>query len=91
MKSETATAAKTYFGKLLDDARKEPVMITKSGRAVAVIMAYEDYEALTAQSTPLAADAPKKPKRRSVAKRYRSILKYRIKRKEREEKGSGST
>lgn len=47
MKTRTATNAKTQFGHLLDMANKEPVAIQKSGRNVAVIMSYEDYERLT--------------------------------------------
>jgi len=46
MKTENATQAKTHFGRLLDMAVKEPVTIRKSGRNVAVILSYEDYERL---------------------------------------------
>ncbi len=40
-----AREAKQQFGKLLDAARRSPVAINKHGRCVAVIMAWEDYEA----------------------------------------------
>lgn len=40
-----ARQAKQAFGRLLDEARRTPVAINKHGRCVAVIMAWEDYEA----------------------------------------------
>lgn len=89
MKRETATVAKTHFGKLLDDARKEPVVITKSNRPVAIMMAYEDYEALQQEISQLKKKQDPN-RRRSVAKRYRSILKYRLKRKEEREAKEGA-
>ncbi len=39
-----ATEASNRFGRLLDMARSEPVTIEKKGRAVAVIMAVEEFE-----------------------------------------------
>ncbi len=42
-----AADAKTNFGALLDKAQREPVTISKNGRAVAVVMsatAYEDHQ-----------------------------------------------
>lgn len=48
MKTETATQAKTHFGKILDAIVKEPVTIQKSGRSVAVIMSFDEYERITA-------------------------------------------
>lgn len=47
MRSMTATAAKDQFGKLIDDARLEPVAIEKHGRQVAVVLSKEMYEHLT--------------------------------------------
>ncbi len=38
--------AKYGFGRLIDLARAEPVMIAKHGRAVVVVMAVEEYERL---------------------------------------------
>jgi prevent-host-death family protein len=49
MKTMPSTEAKTHFGALLDAAQREPVIIEKKGRPVAVIMSeieYEAYEAL---------------------------------------------
>src|SRR5262245_60219349 len=39
-----AADAKTNFGALLDRAQRGPVMISKNGRAVAVIMSAEAFE-----------------------------------------------
>ena len=44
-----AADAKTNFGALLDKAQREPVTISKNGRAVAVLMsatAFEDHQRL---------------------------------------------
>ena len=46
MKYFTAKDAKNQFGRLLDTARSEPVLIAKHGRPVAVVVAYEEYERL---------------------------------------------
>lgn len=39
-----AADAKTNFGALLDKAQREPVTISKNGRAVAVVMSATAYE-----------------------------------------------
>lgn len=44
-----AADAKTNFGALLDKAQREPVTISRNGRAVAVVMsavAYEEHQRL---------------------------------------------
>jgi len=46
MKYFTAKDAKNQFGRLLDTARSEPVLIAKHGRPVAVLVAFEEYERL---------------------------------------------
>ena len=46
MKSLGAREAKNAFGRLLDDARAEPVAIEKHGRAVAVVLSMEEYSRL---------------------------------------------
>lgn len=48
MKSLTASEAKNRFGMLLDWARREPVMIEKQGRQVAIMLSVEEYERLSA-------------------------------------------
>ncbi len=44
----SASSAKARFGELLDTARREPVIIEKHGRPVAVVLSTEDYEELEA-------------------------------------------
>lgn len=39
-----AADAKTNFGALIDKAQREPVTISKNGRAVAVVMSVSAYE-----------------------------------------------
>ncbi|MBL1208713.1 type II toxin-antitoxin system prevent-host-death family antitoxin [Geminocystis sp. GBBB08] len=46
MKSLTASEAKNRFGMLLDWARREPVIIEKQGRQVAILLSVEEYERL---------------------------------------------
>jgi antitoxin Phd len=44
MRTVSAKEAKDGFGALLDTAQREPVTITKKGRAVAVLLSREDFE-----------------------------------------------
>jgi len=44
MKTITAAAAKNAFGKFLDMARREPVVVTKNDRPVGVFLSMEDLE-----------------------------------------------
>lgn len=44
METIAAADAKTNFGALLDKAQREPVMISKNGRAVAVLMSAAEFE-----------------------------------------------
>lgn len=44
MKTLAAKDAKNGFGRMLDMARREPVAIERNGRAVAVVVAIENYE-----------------------------------------------
>jgi prevent-host-death family protein len=44
MKTITAAAARSAFGKFLDMARSEPVVVTKNDRPVGVIISMEDLE-----------------------------------------------
>ena len=46
MESFRASKAKNKFGELLDNARREPVIIEKHARPTAVLMAYEEYQRL---------------------------------------------
>lgn len=45
MKTVASTEAKSNFGALLDSAQREPVIIEKKGRPVAVMMSHEEYRA----------------------------------------------
>lgn len=46
MTKMSANSAKARFGELLDIARREPVIIEKHGRPVAVVLSTEDYNEL---------------------------------------------
>jgi prevent-host-death family protein len=46
MKALSAREAKYNFGRLIDTARAEPVVIEKHGRPVVVVIALEEYEKL---------------------------------------------
>jgi prevent-host-death family protein len=52
VKSVSAREAKYNFGKLIDTARAEPVVIEKHGRAVVVVVAVEEFERLTGRPIP---------------------------------------
>jgi prevent-host-death family protein len=45
MKEISSTEAKTHCGALLNMAQREPVTIHKKGRAEAVILSMQDFEA----------------------------------------------
>ncbi|OJZ19801.1 MAG: prevent-host-death family protein [Thiobacillus sp. 65-29] len=47
MRTVTATEAKQEFAKLIEAAAKEPVVITRQKRDVAVVMSAREYERLT--------------------------------------------
>ncbi len=47
MQIVSATEAKQSFGAVIDKAQREPVMIRKQNRDVAVIMSVEDYQRIT--------------------------------------------
>lgn len=42
----SAKDAKNSFGRLIDTARAQPVLIEKHGRGVVVVLAVEEYERL---------------------------------------------
>ena len=46
MQSVSAHDAKARFGQLLDTARREPVIIERHGRAVAVVLSKAEYDEL---------------------------------------------
>jgi antitoxin Phd len=48
MKSFTASDARRRFGRLMETARREPVTITKNGRAAAMVLSASDNELIAA-------------------------------------------
>jgi prevent-host-death family protein len=44
MQNISAHDAKARFGQLLDTARREPVVIERHGRAVAVVLSKDEYD-----------------------------------------------
>lgn len=48
MQTQSAKDAKYHFGRLIDTARAEPVVIEKHGRPVVVVLAVEEYQRLIA-------------------------------------------
>ena len=48
MKTLTAKEAKYGFGRLIDLARIEPLIVAKHGRPVVVVMAFEEFDRLKA-------------------------------------------
>lgn len=46
MKSVAARDAKRLFGRLIDDARLEPVIVEKHGRPLVVVLSFEAYSDL---------------------------------------------
>lgn len=64
MQAQSAKDAKYHFGRLIDMARAEPVVVEKHGRAVVVVLAVEEYRrlvAIEAAHAPLAAAAANPP------------------------------
>lgn len=47
MKNFSAKNAKNQFGKLIDDARLQPVVVEKHGRAVVVVCSVEEFERIS--------------------------------------------
>ena len=46
MQTVSATDIKNHFGEYLEIARDHPVQVNKTGRPVAVLMSWQDYERL---------------------------------------------
>jgi prevent-host-death family protein len=43
----TSTEAQNQFGKLIEDAKKEPVMIQKNGRDQVVVLSVDEFNKIT--------------------------------------------
>ena len=52
MQTLTAKDAKSGFGRLIDLACAEPVVVAKHGRPVVVVLAIEEFERLKALKAP---------------------------------------
>ena len=52
MKTVAATEAKNRLGAILDDAQREPVVIRRNDRDIAVVLSMADYERLRSGSKP---------------------------------------
>lgn len=48
MRSVAATEAKNRLGAILDDAQREPIVIRRQDRDIAVVLSMADYERLRA-------------------------------------------
>jgi antitoxin Phd len=48
MRTETATNTKLHFGRVLENSLVEPTIIEKSGRKVAVLLSFEEYQRISA-------------------------------------------
>ena len=48
MKALSAKDAKYNFGRMIDMARAEPLVVEKHGRPVVVVLAHEEFERLNA-------------------------------------------
>jgi prevent-host-death family protein len=60
MKYIAATEAKNRLGAVLDDAQREPVIIRRQDRDVAVVMSMEQFERMRAGNVAAFLDARKK-------------------------------
>jgi prevent-host-death family protein len=49
MKALSARDAKYNFGRMIDLARSEPLVVEKHGRPVVVVMAVEEFEKMTGE------------------------------------------
>lgn len=50
MKTFTAKEAKTHFGEFLDAMQREPVIVTKNGRSVGIMIPFDDHASEVVQA-----------------------------------------
>jgi len=67
MKAATATELKNRFGEYLEHARDEPIQVRKTGRPVAVLIAWDEYERLMALDDAWWAEQARKAERKGYA------------------------
>ncbi len=58
MKRVSAKDAKNGFGKLIDTALAEPVIIEKHGRPVIVVLSFEEFQRMSDPFDPSGPEAP---------------------------------
>jgi prevent-host-death family protein len=61
MQNMSAKDAKYGFGRLIDLARSEPVVVEKHGQPVVVVLAVEEYERLRRGAMGAVGEGPAKP------------------------------
>jgi prevent-host-death family protein len=88
MKSATATDMKNRFGEYLEHARREAVEVRKTGRPVAVLLAWDEYERLMALDDAWWAEQARKAEKKGYVgpTAARKLIKGRM----REKTGSNS-
>ena len=57
MKTFTAKEAKTHFGEFLDAMQREPVVVTKNGRSVGIMIPFDDHASDVVQAIHAGKDA----------------------------------
>lgn len=67
MKTATATDVKNRFGEYLEQARIEPIEVRKTGRPVAVLIAWDEYERLRALDDAWWAEQARKAEQKGYA------------------------
>jgi antitoxin Phd len=67
VKTATATELKNKLGEYLEQARNEPIEVRKTGRPVAVLMAWDEYERLVALDDAWWAEQARKAERKGYA------------------------
>ncbi|NDE90157.1 MAG: type II toxin-antitoxin system Phd/YefM family antitoxin [Alphaproteobacteria bacterium] len=72
MHTETATTVKNKFGKVMDRALREPVVIQRSGRNSVVMIAYEDYEEFAIYRDKIWGEKAARAKKKGMAGKKKS-------------------
>jgi prevent-host-death family protein len=68
MKSVAATEAKNRLGAILDEAQREPIVIRRQDRDIAVVLSMADYERLRAGNIQAFLDLRKEVAAEAAAK-----------------------
>jgi prevent-host-death family protein len=68
MKTVAATEAKNRLGAILDDAQREPIVIRRQDRDIAVVLSMADYERLRAGNIQAFLDLRKEVAAEAAAK-----------------------